>query len=176
MFATHLQKDLHLGAGMVAMPIAMANLVAFLASGFWGYVADVLGRRWAMIIPAAIGSLVTPFYLFPDSYPMVAGAFILQGAFLGAIYGQNPSYLSERFPTEVRATASGFCYHQGAIWAGFTGPVLTYFAVSQPLGFTLPMLVSTSGAAVVFIVTLLFSPETKGRELVPQLTLVEKPA
>ena len=25
MFATHLQKDLHLGAGMVAMPIAMAN-------------------------------------------------------------------------------------------------------------------------------------------------------
>jgi len=25
-------------------------------------------------------------------------------------------------------------------------------------------------------VTLLFSPETKGRELVPQLTLVEKPA
>ena len=22
---------------------------------------------------------------------------------------------------------AGFCYHQGAIWAGFTGPVLTYF-------------------------------------------------
>jgi hypothetical protein len=29
-------------------------------------------------------------------------------------------------------TASGFCYHQGAIWAGFTGPVLTYFAANQP--------------------------------------------
>ena len=29
MFATHLQKDLHLAAGMVAMPIALANLVAF---------------------------------------------------------------------------------------------------------------------------------------------------
>src|SRR5947209_1048465 len=68
MFATHLQKDLHLSAGMVAMPIAMANLIAFLASGFWGYVADVLGRRWAMIIPAAIGALVTPFYLLFDSY------------------------------------------------------------------------------------------------------------
>ena len=119
---------------MVAMPIAMANLIAFLASGFWGYVADVLGRRWAMIIPAAIGALVTPFYLLFNSYPMVAGAFIVQGAFLGAIYGQNPAYLSERFPTEVRATASGFCYHQGAIWAGFTGPILTYFAASQPHG------------------------------------------
>src|SRR6476661_5350502 len=69
MFATHLQKDLHLTAAMVAMPIAMANLVAFLASGLWGYVADIFGRRWAMIIPAAIGAVVTPFYLFPESYP-----------------------------------------------------------------------------------------------------------
>jgi len=78
--------------------------------------------------------------------------------------------LTERFPTEVRATASGFCYHQGAIWAGFTGPVLTHFAVGQPLGFAVPML---TGAAVTFIVTLLFSPETRGKELVPQLTLLE---
>ncbi|HML14929.1 MAG TPA: hypothetical protein VK456_16615, partial [Xanthobacteraceae bacterium] len=83
---------------------------------------------------------------------------------------------SERFPTEVRATASGFCYHQGAIWAGFTAPVLAYFAAGQPLGFAVPMLVSTSAAALVFVVTLLFSPETRGKELVPELTLVEKPA
>ena len=157
---------------VVAMPIALANLVGFLASGVWGHVADVWGRRWAMIIPAIIGAFVTPLYLFTDSYAMVAGAFIVQGAFLGAIYGQNPCYLSERFPTEVRATASGFCYHQGAIWAGFTGPVLTYFAANQPLGFTVPMLIATSGAAVVFVVTLLFSPETRGKELVSQLTLV----
>jgi MFS transporter, SHS family, lactate transporter len=176
MFATHLQKDLHLSPAMVAMPLAMANLVAFLASGAWGYVADVLGRRWAMIIPGAIGALITPLYLFPESYAVVTGAFILQGAFLGAIYGQNPAYLSERFPTEVRATASAFCYHQGAIWAGFTGPILTYFAVSQPLGFTVPMLISTTGAAIVFVVTLLYSPETKGKVLVPELTLVEEPA
>jgi hypothetical protein len=50
--------------------------------------------------------------------------------------------------------------------------VLTYFAGNQPLGFTVPMLVATSGAAVVFVVTLLFSPETRDKELVPQLTLV----
>jgi MFS transporter, SHS family, lactate transporter len=176
MFATHLQKDMHLSPAMVAMPIAISNLVSFLSNGAWGYVADVLGRRWAMIIPAVIGVFITPLYLLPDSYEVVSGAFILQGAFLGAIYGQNPSYLSERFPTEVRATASGFCYHQGAIWAGFTGPVLTYFAITQPLGFTIPMLISTTGAALVFIVILLFSPETKGKVLMPDLELVQQPA
>jgi MFS transporter, SHS family, lactate transporter len=174
MFATHLQKDLHLDAAMIAMPIALANLVAFFASGFWGWVADRLGRRWAMIIPAAIGLFITPLYLFNDSYAVVTAAYILQGAFLGAIYGQNPSYLSERFPTEVRATASGFCYHQGAIWAGFTGPVLALLAAGQPLGFAMPMLISTSGAALVFILALLIGPETKGKVLVSQLSLVSE--
>jgi MFS transporter, SHS family, lactate transporter len=174
MFATHLQKDLHLSAALVAMPIAMANLVGFLASGFWGFVADILGRRWAMIIPAAIGLFVTPLYLFTDSYALISGAFIVQGAFLGAIYGQNPAYLSERFPTEVRATASAFCYHQGAIWGGLTAPVLTYFAIGQ--GFTIPMLIATVGGAAVFVITLLFSPETKGKVLVPELTLVKTAA
>ncbi len=174
MFATHLQKDLHLDAAMIAMPIALANLVAFLASGFWGWVADKLGRRWAMIIPAAIGLFISPLYLFTASYAVICGAFIVQGAFLGAIYGQNPSYLSERFPTEVRATASGFCYHQGAIWAGFTGPVLALLAAGQPLGFAVPMMVATTGAALVFIVALLIGPETKGKVLVSKLSLVSE--
>src|ERR1700758_2215658 len=129
-----------------------------------------------MIIPAVIGLFVTPLYLFTDSYALLAGAFIIQGAFLGAIYGQNPAYLSERFPTEVRATASAFCYHQGAIWAGFTAPVLASFAAGQSLGFAVPMMLSTTAAAFVFVVVLLFSPETRGKELVADLTLVKTAA
>ncbi|HMK67403.1 MAG TPA: MFS transporter, partial [Stellaceae bacterium] len=41
MFATHLQKDLHLAPAMIAMPIALANLLSFLAQGFWGMLADI---------------------------------------------------------------------------------------------------------------------------------------
>lgn len=171
MFATHLQKDLQFTPAMVATPLALANLVAFFASGFWGWIADNYGRRWAMIIPAAIGIFITPLYLFTRDYAVITVAYIVQGFFLGAIYGQNPSYLSERFPTEVRATASGFCYHQGAVWAGFTGPVLAIFAVGQPLGFAVPMLVATVGAALVFIFSLLIGPETRGKVLVPEITL-----
>jgi SHS family lactate transporter-like MFS transporter len=171
LFATHLQKDLHLGAEAVALPLALTNVLTFVASGFWGWVSDHLGRRWGMIIPAAIGILITPWYLFTTSYAIIVAAFALQGAFLGAIYGQNPSYLSERFPTEVRATAAGFCYHQGAIWAGFAGPVLTAWAASQASGFAVPMLVTTVVACLVFIVSLLFGPETKGVTLVSDLAV-----
>ena len=178
MFATHLQKDLHLSAAMVAMPIAMANLIAFLASGFWGYVADVLGRRWAMIIPAAIGIVVTPFYLgfFTTSYVVLVAAFVVQGFFAGAVYGQNPSYLNERFPTEVRATAAGFCYHQGAIWGGLVGPLLAAWAATMPDGFTMPMLIITVASEIVFIIALLMGPETKGKEMVSDLQLATAPA
>ena len=107
-----------------------------------------------------------------QDYTLIVIGFALQGMFAcGGMHVQYPAYLSERFPTEVRATASGFCYHQGAIWAGFTGPVLALLAAGQPLGFAVPMLISTSGAAIVFVLALLIGPETKGMVLVPQLTL-----
>jgi len=38
------------------------------------------------------------------------------------------------------------------------------------------MLIATTGAAIVFIITLLYSPETRGKELVSQITLLEQPA
>ena len=64
------------------------------------------------------------------------------------MHTQWPHYLSERFPTEVRATATGFCYHQGAIFGGLVGPVLTYFATDWHMGFAIPMMIGTIFAAV----------------------------
>jgi SHS family lactate transporter-like MFS transporter len=171
LFATHLEKDLHLDPVMVGLPIALANLVAFIASGFWGWVADWLGRRWSMIIPAAIGVFITPVYLLTTDYYWVTIGFIVQGFFLGAIYSQNPSYLAERFPTEVRATAGAFCYHQGAILGGLVAPVLAYFATTHNLGFAIPMLAGTVIGAVSFVLALLVGPETKGTEFVADLAL-----
>ena len=60
----------------------------------WGWVGDALGRRWAMIIPAAIAVPLAPVYL-------LSHCIVVQGAFGGALYSQLPSYLSERFPTET---------------------------------------------------------------------------
>ena len=176
LFATHLQQDLHLGSMMVGLPLIVANIVVFLANGFWGVIADIIGRRWSMIIPAIIGIFVTPLYLLTTDTGWIMAGFILQGCFLGAIYGQNPSYLTERFPTEVRSTAAGFCYHQGAIFGGFVAPVLTYFATSYHMGFAIPMMIGTTVGAVVFIVALLISPETKGTVMVGDLdALIHEP-
>ena len=117
-------KELHLSAAAVGWPLAFSNGLTFLFSFLWGTLADSIGRRWAMIIPATIGIVVAPLYLVTTDYTTIAIAFSIQGAFAGAIYGINPSYANERFPTEIRATAAAFCYHMGAVAAGFPSNAL----------------------------------------------------
>jgi SHS family lactate transporter-like MFS transporter len=171
LFATHLQADLKLTTMGTAVPFMFANIASFLGMCFWGWTADVIGRRWSMMIPAAIAIPIAPLYLFTGSEFWITIGFGLQGAFGGALYSQLPSYLAERFPTEVRATASAFCYHQGAILGGLVAPVLAFFATNYHLGYAIPMLLGTVVAAASVVVSLTFSPETKGKELVADLAI-----
>jgi MFS transporter, SHS family, lactate transporter len=77
--------------------------------------------------------------------------------------------LTERFPTEVRCTASGFCYHVGVIFGGLVPPVISYFAVEQQMGFAMPMLIGTLAGSASVIIAMLISPETKGKVFVSHL-------
>jgi SHS family lactate transporter-like MFS transporter len=171
LFATYLTRELHLSAAAVGWPLAFSNGLTFLASFLWGSLADKIGRRWAMIIPAVIGAAIAPIYLLTTDYTILVAAFSLQGAFGGAIYGINPTYASERFPTEVRATGAAFCYHVGAIAGGMVPPVLAWFAIEWHMGFAVPMLVGTLGGLVSFVITLFLSPETKGKILMADLEI-----
>ena len=104
------------------------------------------GHEWpaqgpAILLPALIAIPIAPLYLLSGNFTLIWWAFVLQGASgSGGFASQAPSYLSERFPTEVRATAAGFCYHQGAIRAGWsrrsTGLVRDRRA--RPVGATSP--------------------------------------
>jgi MFS transporter, SHS family, lactate transporter len=172
LFAAHLQADLHMSPALIATPIAIANLLAFIGSTLCGWFSERIGRRWAMILPALLAIPLAPIYLFTGNFAIMAVAFALQGlAGSGGMFGQVPSYLNERFPTEVRATATAFCYHQGAIWGGFCAPVLAYLASLWGTGLAVPMLIGTVIGAASFIVALLLGPETKGKEMVPDLVL-----
>ena len=85
----------------------------------------------------------------------------------------NPAWLSERFPTEVRATAAGFVYHQGAVWGAAVAPILTYYAVNQGMGFAKPMLYATVGSLLVYIVAVFLGPETKGMVMTADLEVIK---
>jgi MFS transporter, SHS family, lactate transporter len=172
LFPTYLQKDLHLSPGLVALPIMLQSIVFFLSGSAYGWLADRFGRRWAIIVPALLTIPVAPLYLMTHDYAMIVVFFTVQGLFGGGgMHTLYPAYLAERFPTEVRATAAGFCYHQGAVWGGLVAPVLAYFATDWGLGYAIPMLIGTIAAALSFVIAIALGPETKGKELVADVVI-----
>src|SRR5580698_5706693 len=173
MFPSYLQKDLGLPTAYVALPIMLQSLMFFLSAVLWGWVADRFGRRKTLIITALMTIPIAPLYLLTRDYSMIVVFFTLQGLFGGGgMHTQWPHYLSERFPTEVRATATGFCYHQGAIFGGLVGPIVTYFATTWHMGFAIPMMVGTIGGSCLLALAMIFSPETKGTRMVSEIQLV----
>jgi len=172
LFPTHLQLELKLSPAAIGTIGVSANLVTFLASMAWGWVADRYGRKPAQILPALLAIPLAPLYLLSSNFTVIWWAFVLQGAFgAGGFANQAPSYLSERFPTEVRATAAGFTYHQGAVWGGLTAPILAYCATVLHLGYVVPMLVGTVVAAISFAIAVMVGPETKGKAMVADVVV-----
>ncbi len=172
LFPTYLQKDLHLSPALVALPVMLQSTVFFLSGSFYGWLADRIGRRWAIIFPALLTIPVAPLYLLTHNYAMIVVFFAVQGAFGGGgMHTLYPAYLAERFPTEVRATATGFVYHQGAIFGGLVAPVITYFAINWHTGFAIPMLIGTILACISVAAAVMMSPETRGKRLVAELSV-----
>ena len=172
LFATHLQKDLNLSPALVATPIFFANLGVFLATCAWGWWSDRFGRRWAIIIPALIALPLAPMYLLSTNFLWVALGFIAQGVCAGGgMQGQMVPYLNERFPTEIRATASAFCYHQAAIFGGFVPLILTASAEYFGTGLAEPMIVATWIGCLAWSLAAYYGPETKDTVIVPDLVV-----
>jgi SHS family lactate transporter-like MFS transporter len=168
LFATWLQTEFKVSAAAVATPVLLSNLAGFALCWLWGSLADWIGRRWSNILQASIACLLAYLYLLSVDLTWILTGFVLQGFFASTLPGIAPSYLSERFPTEVRSTASGFCYQFGAILGGFIPPVISYFAVERHMGFAIPMLIAISAGTVSIVAALLAGPETKGTVFVSE--------
>jgi MFS family permease len=96
-----------------------------------------------------------------------ASGVLLIGALLvgfGAhgMWGAFPSYITERFPSEVRGAGAGFCYHAGALLGSFTSYAIGHLVDT---GWTLPdamtAAIAASGLAVAVIIWM--GPETRDR-------------
>ena len=173
MLGTYLQKELGWTPAQVAVPVFWGNILTFLACSFWGGMSERIGRRWALMLPCAISILLVPIYLTTTDPTWFLASFLLFICFVGGKDALNPGWLSERYPTEVRATAAGFVYHQGAVWGAAVAPLLTYFAVNQGMGFAKPMMYGTIGSLVVYVVAVFLGPETKGKVMTADLEVIK---
>jgi MFS family permease len=144
-------------------------LLVVILGSFTGYMVsawltDLLGRRRTLILFAICSLLaVTAYTNLPigDRVMLLLG-FPL-GFFASGSFSPMGSFLTELFPTRLRASGQGFSYNFGrgigALFPTFVG----LLSARVPLGRAIAIFAVTAYVVMIFSVLLL--PETKGREL-----------
>jgi MFS family permease len=145
-------------AGMVLNGIAVLGYAAF------GFFADAFGRK-STTIGYVIGSLASVVLLFwwADTLPVMLIGAGLCGFFVSGQYTWMAAWLTELFPTRMRATAAGFVFNTPRLIA-WTGPLLSGWIIANLGGFSHAAL----AISLVYILSLVaapFLPETLGRPL-----------
>jgi len=143
----------------------VATTASFFGTIFVGYVSQIIGRRKAMGIFAASAVILA----IPLIYGMYHATFFYERTVYVIIivfvattgFGAIPAFLSERFPTEIRNSASGFVYN-GGLFFGALAPLVAINLISNAndlipflLGFNIIL-----GSGILLIGTRV-NPETK---------------
>jgi MFS family permease len=160
------------GALMPAAAFGVATLVYFASipgKGFTGFLMEIIGRRWT-ITYALVGSLPGIFLMFMAhragqhaTVVMVAGGLITGFTVLSSFTAIR-MYLSEQFPTALRARGHIFGESTGRIFAAVLAPFLMIPHTGSPTIFF--------GTIFVVVAIGAFIPLLFGRETVGQLETV----
>jgi SHS family lactate transporter-like MFS transporter len=150
--------------GLNTLPFIIAlNVGGIIGSAFWGGVSQGrLGRRGAVTCAAALGVVVSPLYLMSADVGVMLTGAVLVGFGAHGMWGAFPSYITERFPSEVRGAGAGFCYHAGALVGSFTSYAIGHLVDT---GWALPtaMTAAIAASGVAVAVTIWLGPETRDR-------------
>lgn len=148
-------------AGYTWVAIA-GSFIGYLASG---YIHDALGRRPTFLL-FFLGSAasICVFVLTPLAQPEVGLVIIfILGFFASGQAGGTGAYLSELFPTNIRATGQAFAYNVGRGLAAF-GP-LTVGAMAAAIGLGNSILLVGAVGALLGCIALALLPETRHKNI-----------
>lgn len=142
---------------------ALQDLGAFVGMLTFTYVASTFSRRLAFL-GAFILCLATTVFVFlslksaTDAYWMLP----MMGFAQLAVFAGYSIYFPELFPTRLRGTGVGFCYNTVRYLAAPAPTLFGYLATLMPFR---TAAVIMSSVFLVGMITLIWAPETKGKEL-----------
>lgn len=161
---TFLKLERHLSVlntGLYLFVIISGSFIGYLVGAF---VADRYGRKFNLILFALLSGISVYAYTqfdITNSQMLVLGfplGFSASGIFSGI-----GAYLTELFPSRVRAAGQGFAYNFGrgigALFPTFVG----YLSKTVALGDAITIFAGS--AYVVVFIAIVFLPETKGKTL-----------
>ncbi|WP_159501155.1 MFS transporter [Microbacterium sp. 18062] len=134
-----------------------------------GPIADAIGRRRLLIwvtAGIAVFGLTFNLFLLPHTDPLFTGAltqaFLVFGFMLmGATFGPMGALLPELFPTNVRYTGSAISYNVSSILGAAVAPSIALGLWAAAGGEPWLVGLYLSGAAVLTLIALILSKETK---------------
>jgi MFS family permease len=157
-----LQRHLSImGSGSYLGSIIMGSLLGYM---FSARLTDWVGRRLNFIFFAIGSCIVTILYThLPITNREMLYLGIPLGFFSSGIFSALGPFYTELFPTQIRATAQGFCYNLGRGFAALFPMLIGISTKIMPLGDAIAVM-ATMAYSVVVIAALLL-PETYGRDL-----------
>lgn len=161
---TLLKTERHLsviGTGGYLMVIIAGSFVGYLVGAF---LTDRLGRRSNLLIFAVLSGLSIYIYtqINLSNSEMLFMGFPL-GFTASGIFSGMGAYLTELFPSGVRASGQGFAYNFGRGIGALFPSLVGYLAKGS--GLAMAIGIFAGGAYFLVLITALMLPETRHREI-----------
>ena len=143
------------------------NIAAILGALLAGTLSERFGRKRIIILFAALALPCIPLWAFATgSVALGIGAVLIQFMVQGA-WGVIPAYLNELVPDGTRAVLPGFVYQLGNVIAAPNATIQAFIATSNHDNYGLALAIVAGSVAVIIIVLMSFSRETRGRVFAP---------
>jgi MHS family proline/betaine transporter-like MFS transporter len=168
-FPTFLQNYMILEKSEIASLMIVATVTSLSGTIFAGYLSQIIGRMKAIAIFAAASALLA----VPVLYGLFNASTFLERMIFTIIlimistagFGPIPAFLSERFSTGIRNSASGFAYNGGLLF-GSWAPLIAVSLLSDN-GDLIPFLLGATVivGALIILVGAKINPETRDVDL-----------
>lgn len=166
---TYTVEVLKLPRGIVLNSLLVASVVGFIAILSAGRLSDRVGRRPVFMAGAALAAVSAfPIFALVDTkQPLLIGVAVVIGWGLAAciMYGPEGALFAEVFPTRVRYSGMSIVYQIGVLPTGAIAPLVATSLVVHYSGKSWPVAVYVVAMALITIVSLVFLPETKDRDI-----------
>jgi MFS family permease len=133
---TYLVKVRGLSVSDMGMFMTVLSVGMFIGYQLFGWLADVIGKRNALLITLVGCAVTLPIYALATDRIVLLWLGPVY-AFFVAWVGLFGSYFGELYPTRVRATGAGFCFNIGRGVSAFA-PVL-FGGLAQMVGLQLAL-------------------------------------
>ena len=164
---TYLKVQVHADTSDILWWLLAAHAVHFVAIPLVGRLSDRVGRRPVYFV-GALAAGTWGFFAFPmmnsANYLVIMGAVISGLVIHAFMYAPQPAIMAEMFPTRMRYSGVSLGYQVTSIVAGSLAPIIAV-KLLEVYDSSVPIALYLAGAAVITLIAVYFTRETKGIDL-----------